>query len=163
VLQRQVGFHAGMFPLLFVTVALVNFALSAPSGHLAERFGRVRVFLAGHALLGCAYGAFMLRGDGVLRIAVCLLLVGAYCAATDGVLAGISWRCCRTNSCGTEPSIVSSPTNFGRLLSLMLFGFAWGAWGLQPAILAFIIGLGAALAAGMIVLRNAGAATTDAT
>jgi MFS family permease len=163
VLQRQVGFDAGIFPLLFVAVALVNFALSAPSGQLADRFGRARIFLAGHALLWCAYGALMLPGNGVLRIGVCLVLVGAYYAATDGVLAAMSAAVLPRELCGTGLSIVSSVTNLGRLLSSILFGFAWAAWGLQPAILVFIIGLAAALAAGMIGLRNAGAATADAT
>jgi MFS family permease len=164
VLQRQVGFDAGVFPLLFVAVALVNFALSAPSGYLADRFGRARVFLAGHALLWCAYGTLMLPGSGMLRMAVCLLLVGAYYAATDGVLAAIAAAVLPRELCGTGLSIVSSITNLGRLVSSMLFGFAWAAWGLQPAISVFIIGLAAAVVAGMIVLGDAGAAASaDAT
>ena len=164
VLQRQVGFDAGIFPLLFVAVALVNFALSAPGGYLADRFGRARVFLAGHALLWCAYGTLMLPGNGMFRIAVCLLLVGAYYAATDGVLAALAAAVLPRELCGTGLSLVSSITNLGRLVSSMLFGFAWAAWGLQPAISVFIIGLAAAVVAGMIVLGDAGAAASaDAT
>jgi MFS family permease len=164
VLQRQTGFNAGVFPLLFVAVALVNFVLSAPSGYLADRFGRVRVFLAGHALLWCAYGVLMLPGNGALRITACLLLVGAYYGATDGVLAALSAAVLPRELCGTGLSLVSSITNLGRLVSSMLFGFAWAAWGLQPAIAVFIISLAAAVVAGMIVLRNAtSAASADAT
>jgi len=163
-LQRQVGFDGGAFPLLFVAVGLVNFALSAPSGYLADRFGRVRVFLGGHALLWCAYVTLMLPGNGLVRIAACLVLVGAYYAATDGVLAAISAAVLPRELCGTGLSLVSSITNLGRLVSSMLFGFAWAAWGLETAIASFLIGLAVALVATMIVFaRSRADASADAT
>jgi MFS family permease len=163
-LQRQVGFNGGVFPLLFVAVGLVNFALSTPSGHLADRFGRVRVFLGGHVLLWCAYAMLMLASGGMLRVGVCLLLLGAYYASTDGVLSAMAAAVLPRDLRGTGLSLVSSVTNFGRLISSMLFGFAWAAWGLERAVVVFIVGLAIALATTMIVLGKPGAhASADAT
>src|SRR5688572_350145 len=153
-LQQQVGFDAGMFPLLFVGIGLVNFVLSAPSGYLADRFGRVRVLLAGHAILWCAYATLALPGHDAIRLVVCLLFVGAYYAATDGVLAAVAAGVLPRELCGTGLSLVSTITNLGRLISSMLFGFIWAVWGLEAALAAFMAGLGLALVAGIIVLTR---------
>jgi hypothetical protein len=46
----------------------------------------------------------------------------------------------------------------------MLFGFAWAAWGLERAVVVFLVGLAMALATTMIVLGKSGAqASADAT
>jgi MFS family permease len=151
-LQRQIGFDGGMIPLLFVAIGLVNCALSIPGGYLADRFGRPRLLIAGHALLLCAYATLAMPAGGAVQVVLCLVLVGAYYAATDGVLAAITAGALPREVCGTALSVVSSITNLGRLISSMLFGFAWAAWGLDAAVTSFMIGLAIALAAGMIVL-----------
>jgi MFS family permease len=151
-LQRQIGFDGGVIPLLFVAIGLVNSVLSIPGGYLADRFGRRRLLIAGHALLWCGYAMLAIPGSGTVRLALCLLLVGAYYAATDGVLAAMTAGALPREVCGTALSIVSSVTNLGRLISSMLFGFIWATWGLDAAITSFMIGLAIALLAGMIVL-----------
>ena len=162
-LQREIGFDAGMIPLLFVAVGLVNCALSVPGGYLADRFGRPRLLIAGHVLLWCAYAMLAMPAGGTVQVVFCLLLVGAYYAATDGVLAAMTAGALPREVCGTALSLVSSITNLGRLISSMLFGFAWAAWGLDTAIASFMVGLAIALAAGMIVLGRPGAhASVDA-
>jgi MFS family permease len=155
-MQRQVGFAAGAFPLLFVAVGLVNFAFSAPAGYAADRFGRVRMFFAGHVLLWCAYAALLMSGNSLLRVALCLLLIGAYYAATDGVLAAIAAAVLPRELCGTGLSLVSTITNLGRLLSSMLFGFAWSSWGLEGAIVSFVVALASTLLASLFVLGGWG-------
>lgn len=159
-LQREIGFNGGMIPLLFVAVSLVNFVLSAPGGYLADRFGRTRLLLVGHALLLCAYVAVAMPGDGMVRLVLCLIFMGAYYALTDGVLAAMTAAVLPRQLRGTGLSLVSSITNVGRLLSSLLFGFAWAAWGVNAAIVSFAVGLAVAVAIGMIVLGRSSPQTS---
>jgi MFS family permease len=159
-MQRQVGFAAGAFPLLFVAVGLVNFAFSTPAGYAADRFGRIRMFFAGHALLWCAYATLLIPGNDMLRVALSVLLIGAYYAATDGVLAAIAAAVLPRELCGTGLSLVSTITNLGRLLSSVLFGFAWTSWGLEGALTSFVVALAATLIASLFVLGRWGTRMT---
>ncbi|MEO8256998.1 MAG: MFS transporter [Acidobacteriota bacterium] len=154
-LQRQVGFDAGVFPLLFVAVSLVNFVLSAPSGQLADRFGRRTVFLAGHALLWCSYAALIPDAHPVFRLIVCLALLGSYYAATDGVLAAVACELLPRELYGSGLAFMASVTNAGRLLSSVMFGLAWSSWGLHTAIVLFMMGLAVGLVGATLVLRTA--------
>jgi MFS family permease len=152
-LQRQVGFDAGVFPLLFVAVSLVNFVLSAPSGQLADWLGRRTVFLAGHALLWCSYAVLVPDGYPGLRLIACLALLGAYYAATDGVLAAVACEFLPRDLYGSGLSLIASVTNAGRLVASVLFGLAWASWGLHTAIVLFMMGLAVGLVGATLVLR----------
>jgi MFS family permease len=55
-LQDREGLPAAVFPLLFVGTAVVCMSLAVPLGRLADRIGRVRVFLGGQLFLAGAYG-----------------------------------------------------------------------------------------------------------
>lgn len=154
ILQEQMGFDAGRFPLLFVGVALVNFALSAPVGYLADRIGRPPVFLAAHLLLLGAYSVLILPAPGIGALCACLVLLGAYYAGTDGVLSAITGAALPRHLCGSGLSIVTTLTNLGRLISSVLFGIAWSGWGVQPALVSFMIGLAGATGVAMLVLRS---------
>ena len=84
--QRVSDLTLRYFPLLFVGTALSYVALAIPFGHLADRAGPARVFLAGHVALGAAYLCVLgTRGRGALLVGM-LVLLGAYYAATDGVV-----------------------------------------------------------------------------
>lgn len=160
ILQEQMGFDAGRFPLLFVGVALVNFALSAPAGYLADRVGRPRVFLAAHVLLLGAYSVLILPAPGIAALFACLVLLGAYYAGTDGVLSAITGAALPRHLCGSGLSIVTTLTNLGRLVSSVVFGIAWSGWGVRPALVSFMIVLAGATGVAMLVLR---AGRSDAT
>ena len=60
--------------------------LAVPIGRLADRFGRERMFLAGYALLLVVYTALLVPNLGTPMLIGYLVLLGAYYAATDGVL-----------------------------------------------------------------------------
>ena len=55
VLQRQLNFAAGSFPLLYVLTSLGFLLLAIPAGRIADRVGRFHVFVAGYAVLILMY------------------------------------------------------------------------------------------------------------
>jgi hypothetical protein len=86
-LQHRLTFAASFIPLLYVATSGVYFLLALPAGRLADQFGRGRVFVAGYGLLLGVYAILLLpQGLGTEALALCILLFGAYYAATDGVL-----------------------------------------------------------------------------
>ena len=64
--------------------------LAIPVGQLADRVGRVPVLLAGFALLFIVYGALLMSSLGYGLLVLCLLGLGGYFAATEGVLTAIA-------------------------------------------------------------------------
>ena len=59
-LQDRLDFEPTFFPLLFVGSAVAYMVLAIPAGALADRVGRVRVFMGGYALLLLIYTSFLL-------------------------------------------------------------------------------------------------------
>lgn len=153
-LQRQVGFGAGFFPLLFVGVSLTTFALAAPTGRLADRRGRLRVFVAGHLLLVALYALLLLPQPSVARVIGCLALLGGYYAATDGVLAAVAASTLPRELYGSGLALLATGTNVGRLLSSLLFGLLWSSWGQDAAVTFFTGGLVVVVSGALIMLRS---------
>lgn len=89
-LQGRGTVPAMLFPLLFVGTATVYLILALPAGHLADRWGRHRVFLAGQGLVLGIYGLLLAAELTAAGIVACVALLGAYYAATDGVLAALA-------------------------------------------------------------------------
>ena len=90
VAARRDDLAATWFPLLYVGTNVAYLALAIPLGRLADRFGRARVLVAGHLLLVGAYLCAAGPVGGLGATALCLLLLGAFYAATDGVLAALT-------------------------------------------------------------------------
>lgn len=84
-LQRDEGL-ARVFPLFAVGLALSYALLSVPVGRLADRLGRMKVYLGGHVLL---VGVYAVAGGltAIPAVLLTVLLLGLFYAATDGVLA----------------------------------------------------------------------------
>jgi MFS family permease len=153
-LQQQLDFSAGLFPLLFVSVSLATFALAAPTGRVADSYGRLRVFLGGHVLLLAMYLLILLPPMNSLRVGAILILLGAYYAATDGVLAAIAASRLPRDLYGSGLALLATATNVSRLVSSILFGILW-TWMGQPATTAFfMVGLTVALTAAAVMLRQ---------
>jgi MFS family permease len=154
VLQRRLEIPIGVFPLLYVATALVYFSLAIPMGRLADRIGRHRVFLAGYALLPIIYVILLSPGFAVELGVVCLVLLGAFYAATDGVLAALASThlgpSVRAGGLATLGTVVAVT----RVGASILFGAIWAFGGIELAMSSFVILALAALAAGAITLRR---------
>jgi len=144
-LQRQGDFEPTVFPLLFVFTAVVFMALAIPVGRLADRTGRVPVLIAGYALLLPVYG-LLVAPVGPAGTALCVVALGAYFAATDGVATALAGAILPDRLQASGIGILITVTSIGKLGSSLAFGALWFALGLQGAVLVFAAALAAALA-----------------
>jgi MFS family permease len=140
-IQRRMSFNVGLFPLLYVMTALIFMVLAIPVGRLADRIGRGQVFIGGYTLLLFVYGLLLLPSAGWLDLCITLPLLGAYYAATDGVLmaqaSAILPAWLRSSGLG----LLTAATGLARLLASILFGLLWTWWGIQAAITIFMVSL----------------------
>lgn len=154
VLQRRLEFSAGVFPLLYVVTALVYFVLAIPAGRLADRIGRVRVFLAGYSLLPIVYVIAISPGLGYGSGLAALVLFGAYYAATDGVLAALASSLLKPAVRASGLATLGTAVAVTRIAASVLFGAFWSFGGLEVAMASFA-GVGAAaVVVGALTLRN---------
>ena len=140
-LQRRVGFTEGLFPLLFVVTALVYFMLSVPIGQLADRIGRGRVFLGGYAVLPLVYGTLLLPSVGYVELFACLALLGAFYAATDGVLMALASAVLPEDTRASGLALLSTTANLSRLVASVMLGAIWTWWTMEAAALVFLLGM----------------------
>lgn len=151
-LQARDGFATEWFPLLYVGTNAVYMTLATPVGRLADRLGRAKVFVWGHAAL---FGAYALAGlvSGTASTFAALALLGTFYAATDGVLAALAGRIAapsvRASAIGTAQTVQA----VARMGSSALFGVLWYSMGRQPAILAVAAVLAVALPVCWVLVR----------
>ncbi|MCZ4494713.1 MAG: transporter [Conexibacter sp.] len=153
-LQKELDLGTSLFPLLFVASSGTYMLLAVPAGRLADRFGRGRVFLAGYALLLGVYLAVLSPLGGWLLLVVALGLLGAYYAATDGVLMALGSTVVPEEVRGSGLALLGTATSIARLVASVAFGALWTLWTLNGAFIAFGAALVVATAlAGFLLVR----------
>jgi MFS family permease len=145
VLQQQAAFEPSRVTLLFVGTPLAYFLLAGPFGVLADRRGTRRLFLAGHLALGLVYALLWRGASGPASIVAAVVLLGAYYAATDGVLAAMASRVLPEPVRATGLGLLATGTTAARAGAALAFGAAW-TWSSAPTALAWF---GLALLAGV--------------
>ena len=153
-LQRRLDLDPRSLPLLFVGTALAYMILAVPTGWLADRVGRGRVFVGGYVVLLVTYALLLLPTFGTAGIALYLLLFGAYYAATDGVLMALASVVIPPELRGSGLALVVTATSIARLLASIVFGAIWTVWGMQAAIAVFAVGLLLALPLAVVALHR---------
>jgi MFS family permease len=153
VLQTNSGFAAAWFPLLYVGTNVIFLALAVPLGRLADRFGRSRVFVLGHGALLVAYLCALAPIDGVPQTLVCLVLLGAFYAATDGVLAALAAGVAPTGGTASGLAAAQTVVALARFAASTTFGILWFAWGAGVALIIFAGLLAIAIPVALVVLR----------
>ena len=141
VLQREVGFNAGLFPLLYVGTAGCYLLLAVPAGRLADQIGRRTAFLAGYLFLAMTYLVAMQPGVGMMGLVGCLLLLGGHYALTDGVLMALTSGLLPAERRGTGLAVVTTATSVTRLVASVVFGALWTQLGSRFAFAVFLTGL----------------------
>jgi MFS family permease len=154
-LQRKIDFEPAVFPLLFVVTAVVYMVLAIPAGQLADRIGRVPVLLGGNALLFVVYGVLLMPSLGYVELGIALIALGAYFAATDGVITALAGAVLPETLQASGIGMLITVVSIGRLLSSLAFGALWYTIGLNDAVVVFAVALVAAMAvAAPLLLRS---------
>ncbi|GAA4357006.1 MFS transporter [Angustibacter luteus] len=152
-LQQRDDLATAWFPLLYVGTNLAYLALAIPLGRLGDRVGRAKVFLLGHVALLASYLAAAGPVGGATTL-LCLLLLGTYYAATDGILAALSGRLTHPDVRASGIATAQTVQALARFASSLLFGLLWFTLGRTPALLVVAAALLVALLAlGRLVLR----------
>lgn len=154
-LQRKIDFEPAIFPLLYVVTAVAFMGLAIPFGQLADRVGKVPVLLAGYAMLFVVYGILLMGSFGYGMLIVCLLALGAYFAATEGVMTALAGAVLPEKLQASGIGILITVVSIGQFLSSLAFGALWFAIGLQSAVLIFAAALVLAIAAAAPLLWRA--------
>ena len=137
--QRQRNLEARFFPLLFAGAAVSYLLLALPIGRLADRFGRLLVFRTGYVALLAAYGVVISGRLGAVGTLVLLGLLGAYYAATDGVLAAVVSGLTPVQLRTTGIAAVTAVVALSRFGSSLVVGQLWDRVGVRPAFATFAV------------------------
>ncbi|MGC4080619.1 MAG: MFS transporter [Vicinamibacterales bacterium] len=159
VLQRRIGFPSSYMPALFVATPAVYALLAVPCGRLADRFGRGVLLIAGHMGLLALYAILLMPTLSLITGSLCIVLLGAYYAATDGVLPALASAALTERSRATGLSLVGTALDLGRMAASMLFGLLWTTMNVEWAVGGFAAGLTIVLAAAAPVLLRASVRT----
>lgn len=152
-LQSNLNSAATAFPLFYVGTSISTALLAAPAGRSADRFGRSKVLLLGYALLAIAY-LLTFVADSTAAAVVCLLFLGGYYAATDGVLTAMTAAELPVAARGGGLAILATVTNVARLLGSVVFGVLWSVTDMQQATWIYFAVLVAAIAASFLLLTT---------
>jgi MFS family permease len=156
VLQRELAFDPAWLPLLYVGTPLFYFAMAGPAGMLADRRGAAGTFIAGHVCLLLAYALLALAPAGPVLLGGTLLLLGAYYAATDGVLAAMASAVLPGHVRATGLSVLATGTTLARAGAAVAFGALWTYRGRGMALAIFGLALLFAMVVGGVLLARAG-------
>ncbi|MEV0181912.1 MFS transporter [Streptomyces sp. NPDC050625] len=152
-LQRRVGIGEEWFPLLPLGTAAVFLLLAVPVGALADRVGRHRVFLAGHAGLLTGYALLLWAPATPALPCLVLALHGTFYAATDGVLPAALAGLVPAQLRASGLAIVGTSQALARFCCSLAFGAAWTTWGDGRALAGAAVGLLCCAAVAGMVLR----------
>lgn len=154
-LQERDSFAVQWFPLLYVGTNVAFLALAVPMGRLADRFGKAKVFLAGHAALAACYFLVAAPWTGLWATIICLMLLGLFYAATDGVLAAFASQLALPERLATGIGAAQTVVAVSRVAASTLFGVLWFAAG--PSVAMVVVGglLTVAVPASYFILRGA--------
>ncbi|WP_166874833.1 MFS transporter [Salinibacterium sp. ZJ450] len=153
-LQSRGAFAAEFFPLLYVGTNVAFLALAVPLGRLADRIGRARLFVIGHLALLGAYVVAAIPVNGVAITVLCLLLLGAFYAATDGILAALASQFTPAAARATGIASAQTVVAMSRLVASTGFGLLWVVWGRESAITGIAVALALVIPAAALLLAT---------
>jgi MFS family permease len=155
--QQRLDISEEYFPLLPLGTTGAYLLLAIPLGQLADRLGRLRVFVAGYGALLCAYLLLCGPGGGPVLLVVVLALHGVFYAATDGVLMAAVGPMVPAGLRSGGMSLIQTGQSVATLGSSVFFGAAWSAYGLHAALVLALVALAAAVVAAAWILPLSGA------
>ncbi|MCR2785012.1 MFS transporter [Microbacterium sp. zg-B96] len=152
VLQARSEFAAQWFPLLYAGTNVAFLAFAIPLGRLADRVGRARVFVFGHLGLLAAYVVAAIAVEDILATVLCLVFLGLFYAATDGVLAALAAQLTTPETRGTGIAAAQTVVAVSRFASAAAFGLLWYAIGREQSMFVVAALLAVAIAVVAVLL-----------
>jgi len=143
------------FPLLFVGTNAVFLLLAVPLGRAADRTSRAAVFVLGHLALAAAY-ACAAAGGTLAAILGCLVLLGVFYAATDGVLAALAGERSPRGAQSTGISAAQTVVAVARLAASTAFGVLWVLFGAVPTMVGAAVVLALAVPVALWLVAGPG-------
>jgi MFS family permease len=153
-LQRREELSIGWFPLLAVGTNLSYLTLATPLGVLADKIGRRTVVLGGYTALLLVYLLLFGPVGGWPLLVAALALYGLYYASTDGVLMALAGPVLPPALRTTGIALIQTGQALSYLVSSVLFGLAWMAWGPSNASRIAAAAVAVALLAVALLLRG---------
>ncbi|GAA1222244.1 MFS transporter [Rhodoglobus aureus] len=155
VLQDRSSFAAQYFPLLYVGTNVAFLIFAVPVGKLADRFGRARTFVLGHVFLLAAYVSASLPITGAAITILCLVLLGGFYAATDGILSVLATQFTTSDTRATSIAAAQTVVALSRFISAAGFGILWFAIGREWSMILVSIAIAIAIPIVAVILRGA--------
>ena len=135
--KSEIGF--GYVPLFYVATAATFMLFAVSAGRLADRFGLQRMFILGYSLLAVIY-VVLLSSQSMsgLLAAVCIVMLGLFYAATEGVLMAMASQLIPARHRTTGLALLLTGVGIGRLISSLMFGWLWQKGGIDHALAVFV-------------------------
>jgi len=133
-LQERDDFAARYFPLMYVGTNLIYLTMAIPFGRLADRVGKAKVYLGGHLALLAVYFVAAAPHGGLFATLLALGLLGAYYAATDGVLPALISRRVPAEARGSGIAAAQTVVVLARFAVSLAFAGLWTALGRSHAL-----------------------------
>ena len=153
-LQRAGQFSPAVIPLFYTGTSTVFLLTAVPAGRAADRIGKGRVFVVGHAAVLLVYLALVTLPFGTPLLLACLVLHGLYYAATDGVLAALASQVLPADQRASGLALIATGTSLGKLASSMIFGVIWSWHGPQGMVVVAAFATAVAMAWALTQLRR---------
>ena len=134
--KSEIGF--GYVPLFYVATSATFMLFAVSAGRLADRFGLQKMFLIGYCLLVVIY-LLLLSSQSVsaLLSVACIVMLGLFYAATEGVLMAMASRLIPAGFRTTGLALILTGVGLGRLASSLFFGWLWQSGGIDHALTVF--------------------------
>lgn len=135
--KSDIGF--GYVPLFYVATAATFMLFAVSAGRLADRFGLKRMFLFGYCLLVAIYALLLVSQSlSVMLATLCIVMLGLFYAATEGVLMAMASRLIPAGHRTTGLALLLTGIGLGRFMSSLLFGWLWQTGGTNYALAVFV-------------------------
>jgi MFS family permease len=142
------------FPLLYSGASVLFLIAAAPLGRLADRIGKLRVYVIGELAVAGALAVLATGARSTGALILVLALVGISYAATDGVLMALASAALPDRWRTTGLAVVATVIALGRFAASTGFGAVWERFGETTAARVYLAGTLVAVMIGVVLLRR---------
>ena len=121
-----------LIPLFWSLLHLVKMGASLVGGSASDRFGRLPLIAVGWIVYAVVYAGFALTAS-LWALVTWFLIYGVYYGCVEGTERALVADFARSNQRGTAFGVYNAVAGIGALVSSVLFGLVWTAYGSSVA------------------------------